>query len=42
MVLRHAGGGYLNVLNAGVGDVVGAEPFEAIELDVAELFGATG
>lgn len=38
-VLRHAAGAYANILNAGVGDVVRAEPFDAIELDVAEIFG---
>ncbi len=38
-VLRHGPEAYANVLNAGVGDVVRAEPFEAIELDVARLFG---
>jgi Uma2 family endonuclease len=38
-VMRRAEGGYLRVLDAGVGDVVHAEPFDAIELDVAELFG---
>lgn len=30
---------YLRVLDAGIGDVVRAEPFDAIELDVGELFG---
>lgn len=39
MVLRHAEGGYLAVLNAAVGDVIRAEPFDAIEIDVADLFG---
>jgi Uma2 family endonuclease len=39
MVLRHGPDGYVNLLNAGVGDVVRAEPFDAIELDLAELFG---
>ena len=39
MVLRHGPEGYVNVLNAGVGDIVRAEPFEAIDLDVGELFG---
>jgi len=29
----------LRILDAGVGDVVRAEPFEATELSVAELFG---
>lgn len=41
MVLRLSEGGYLNVLNAGAGDVVRAEPFEAVEIDVAEIFGVT-
>ena len=31
--------GYLVVLTAGEGDVVRAEPFEAVELRVAALFG---
>ncbi len=39
MVLKHAPDAYMNILNAGVGDVVRAEPFEAVELDVGELFG---
>jgi Uma2 family endonuclease len=39
MVLRHGPDGYVNVLNAGVGDVVRAEPFDAIDVDVGELFG---
>lgn len=38
-VLRHAPDAYLNVLNAGVGDVVRAEPFDAVEIDVREIFG---
>jgi Uma2 family endonuclease len=38
-VLRWSETAYLRVLDAGVGDVVRAEPFDAIELDVAELFG---
>ncbi len=38
-VLRHGPDGYVNVLNAGVGDVVRAEPFDGIEIDVGELFG---
>jgi Uma2 family endonuclease len=38
-VIRHANEHYLRVLDAGVGDRVRAEPFDAIELDVAELFG---
>jgi hypothetical protein len=41
MVLRLTEGGYLNVLNDGVGDVVLAEPFEAVEIYVADIFGAT-
>jgi Uma2 family endonuclease len=39
MVLRHGPDGYVNVLNAGTGDVVRAEPFDAIAIDVGELFG---
>lgn len=39
MVLRHGPEGYVNVLNAGVGDVVRAEPFDGIDLDVGDLFG---
>lgn len=39
VVLRHGPDAYVNVLNAGVGDIVRAEPFDAIELDVGELFG---
>lgn len=42
MVLRYAGEAYANILNAGVGDRVRAEPFDAIELDVAVLFGRDG
>ena len=38
-VLRHTEAAYLRVLDAGVGDVVRAEPFDAIELAVGELFG---
>lgn len=38
-VLRHGPDAYINVLNAGIGDVVHAEPFDAIALDIAELFG---
>jgi Uma2 family endonuclease len=38
-VLRRGPDAYVNVLNAGVGDVVRAEPFDAIELDISELFG---
>lgn len=37
-VMRWSEGHYLRVLDAGVGDVVRAEPFDAIELDVRELF----
>lgn len=39
IVLRHGPDAYVNVLNAGVGDVVRAEPFVEIEIDVGELFG---
>ncbi len=38
-VLRHTETAYLRVLDAGVGDVVRAEPFEAVEISVAELLG---
>jgi len=38
-VLRHSEPGYVQVLTGGVGDVVRAEPFEAVEISVAELFG---
>lgn len=41
-VLRHGADAYVNVTNAGIGDVVRAEPFDAIELDIAELFGHEG
>lgn len=38
-VLRWEAEQYKRVLDAGVGDAVRAEPFDAIELDVRELFG---
>jgi Uma2 family endonuclease len=38
-VLRWAETAYLRVLDGGVGDVVRAEPFDAVELSIAELFG---
>lgn len=38
-VLRWEPDQYRRVLDAGIGDVVRAEPFDAIELDVRELFG---
>lgn len=38
-VMRWTEGAYVRVLDAGVGDVVRAEPFEAIEISIAELFG---
>jgi Uma2 family endonuclease len=38
-VLRYADTAYLRVLDAGIGDVVRAEPFDAIEISVGELFG---
>lgn len=38
-VLRWADTAYLRVLDAGVGDVARAEPFEDIEISIAELFG---
>ncbi|HEY8431133.1 MAG TPA: Uma2 family endonuclease [Sandaracinaceae bacterium] len=39
-VLRWEEEQYKRVLDAGVGDVVRAEPFDAIEIDVREIFGA--
>jgi Uma2 family endonuclease len=38
-VLRYAADAYLTVLTAGRGDVVRAEPFNAIEIDVSSLLG---
>ncbi len=38
-VLRWEAEQYKRVLDAGVGDVVRAEPYDAIELDVREIFG---
>ena len=38
-VYRHEPGGYLIVLTAASGETVRAEPFDAIDLDVGELFG---
>jgi hypothetical protein len=38
-VLRYQPGGYQVALTAGRGDVVRAEPFEAIEFALDELFG---
>jgi len=37
--MRRAEEHYLRILDAGVGDKVHAEPFDAIELEVRELFG---
>jgi len=37
-VLRWGADGYTNVLNAEVGEVVRAEPFESIEIAIEELF----
>jgi hypothetical protein len=34
--------GYLLVLAAGAGDIVRAEPFDAVELDIARVFGWPG
>ena len=42
VVMRHGPDGYVNVITAGVGDVVRAEPFGEIEIDVGELFGHEG
>jgi Uma2 family endonuclease len=39
-VMRWTADGYLNAVTASEEDVVGAEPFDAIELPVAVLFGA--
>ena len=39
LVLRWAAEGYMQVLTAGVGEVVRAEPFDAVEISVSELFG---
>lgn len=39
VVLRYGPDAYVNVLNATVGDVVRAEPFDEMELDISELFG---
>ncbi len=39
IVYRHGADGYVNVLSAEPGEVVRAEPFDAIEIDVAELLG---
>lgn len=41
-IYRHEREGYLTVLAAEAGEVVHAEPFEAIELRVAALFGDEG
>ena len=38
-VLRHAPEAYLQILTAAAGDVVRAEPFDEIEIPIAELFG---
>ncbi len=38
-VLRHGPDGYVSIVNAGVGDRVRAEPFDAIEIEVGEIFG---
>ncbi|WP_394840270.1 Uma2 family endonuclease [Pendulispora rubella] len=38
-VHRHHADGYIVVATGGVGDVIRAEPFDAIELDVGEFFG---
>jgi Uma2 family endonuclease len=38
-VLRYAEAAYLRVLDAGIGDLVRAEPFDAVEIAVGELFG---
>lgn len=38
-VMRWNEGHYLRVLDAGIGDIVRAEPFDAIELDMRDVFG---
>lgn len=38
-VFRHTSEGYVVALSAGRGETVKAEPFEAVEIRVAELFG---
>lgn len=38
-VFRHLSDGYMVVIAAGAGEKVRAEPFDAIELDISELFG---
>lgn len=38
-VHRHHADGYVTVMTGGVGDVIRAEPFGEVELDVGELFG---
>jgi Uma2 family endonuclease len=38
-VLRHAEPGYIHVLDAAAGEVVRAEPFDAVEISVSELLG---
>lgn len=40
-VLRHHAEGYLVALTAGRGDVVRAEPFDAVEIEIDDLFGHT-
>ncbi len=39
LVFRHGPEAYLDVLNAGREDIVRAEPFDAVEIDVGEMFG---
>jgi hypothetical protein len=38
-VYRHSADGYVTVLVAEAGQIVRAEPFDAIELNVSELLG---
>lgn len=38
-VHRHHADGYVTVMTGSVGDVIRAEPFDGVELDVSELFG---
>jgi hypothetical protein len=38
-VYRWQENGYVLALRAGAGDIVRAEPFEAVEIDVGDIFG---
>ena len=39
VVYRNSSEGYVNVLSAQPGEIVRAEPFDALEIDVSELLG---